>query len=78
MNPELPAILNRIDQRLQAVGLTDHAASVAAGYKPDCIRSLRRACQNGRGQRIITSEKLAKLAVPLKTDPHWLATGGGA
>lgn len=71
----LSDILDRIDQRLSAVGLTDNSASLAAG-KSDAIRNMRRALREGSRQGV-TVETLAALAVPLKTSAAWLVDGVG-
>lgn len=71
----LSDILERIDQRLSAVGLTASAASIAAG-KSDAIRNMRRALRDGSRQGV-TVETLAALAVPLKTSTAWLIDGVG-
>lgn len=63
-------ILNRIDRRLQIVGLTEHAASKQAGH-PELIRNLRRAVRNGvdRGVKMAPFKALAK---ELRTTAEWL------
>lgn len=71
----LSDILDRIDQRLSVVGLTDNSASLAAG-KSDAIRNMRRALREGSRQGV-TVETLAALAVPLKTSTAWLVDGVG-
>jgi hypothetical protein len=71
---ELADVLARIAGRLKAVGLSAHAASLAAG-KPDAIRNLRRAVKNGRLG--INIETLTALAPVLKTTAAWLLEGVG-
>lgn len=68
-------VLSRIEARLNALGLSAHAASVAA-KKPDAIRNLRRAVQNNE-RRGITTETLAALAPVLQTSAAWLLEGVG-
>jgi phage repressor protein C with HTH and peptisase S24 domain len=70
---ELKDVLARIESRLEAVGLSAHAASMMA-KKPDAIRNLRRAVQNG-DRRGVTTETLRALAPVLKTTPSWLLEG---
>lgn len=72
---ELEDILARVESRLQAVGLSAHAASLAA-KKPDAIRNLKRAVKNG-DRRGVTTETLAALAPVLKTSAAWLLEGVG-
>lgn len=69
----LPEILGRIEKRLEAVGLSATAASNAAG-KPDAIRNMRRAVENGTRHGVSTVT-LAALAPVLKTTQAWLMTG---
>lgn len=73
---ELKDVLLRIESRLDALGLSAHAASLAA-KKPDAIRNLRRAVQNDE-RRGITTETLAALAPVLQTSASWLLEGVGA
>lgn len=72
---ELEDVLARIEDRLRAVGLSAHAASLAA-KKPDAIRNLKRAVKN-HDRRGITTETLLALAPVLKTTGAWLLEGTG-
>lgn len=72
---ELEDILSRIESRLAALGLSAHAASLAA-KKPDAIRNLKRAVHKG-DRRGITTETLTALAPVLKTSAAWLLEGVG-
>ncbi|HET6377928.1 MAG TPA: S24 family peptidase [Methylocella sp.] len=72
---ELEDILYRIESRLKAVGLSAHAASLAA-KRPDAIRNLKRAIKN-HDRRGITTETLTALAPVLKTTAAWLLEGIG-
>lgn len=72
---QLKDVLSRIESRLEAVGLSAHAASLAA-KKPDAIRNLRRAVSNG-DRRGVTTETLNALAPVLKTTASWLLEGVG-
>jgi hypothetical protein len=72
---KLDEVLARIESRLTAVGLSAHAASVAA-KRPDAIRNLKRAVKN-RDRRGITTETLMALAPVLKTTAAWLLEGVG-
>lgn len=71
----LADVLSRIESRLAEVGLSAHAASLAA-KKPDAIRNLRRAVQNN-DRRGVTTETLAALAPVLQTTAAWLLEGVG-
>lgn len=70
---QLKDVLARIESRLQVLGLSAHAASLAA-KKPDAIRNLRRAVQNG-DRRGVTTETLNALAPVLQTTAAWLLEG---
>jgi hypothetical protein len=70
---QLRDVLGRIESRLAALGLSAHAASVAA-KKPDAIRNLRRAVQNG-DRRGVTTDTLRALAPVLQTSAAWLLEG---
>jgi len=70
---ELKDVLSRIESRLSTLGLSAHAASLAA-KKPDAIRNLRRAVANG-DRRGITTETLNALAPVLETSASWLLEG---
>ncbi|WP_395664575.1 helix-turn-helix transcriptional regulator [Methylocella sp.] len=72
---ELEDVLARIEARLEAVGLSAHAASMAA-KKPDAIRNLKRAVKSG-DRRGVTTETLAALAPVLRTTAAWLVGGAG-
>jgi Peptidase S24-like len=72
---ELEDVLTRIESRLRAVGLSAHAASLAA-KRPDAIRNLKRAVKNN-DRRGITTETLMALAPVLKTTAAWLLEGVG-
>lgn len=72
---ELDDILTRIESRLAALGLSAHAASLAA-KKPDAIRNLKRAVRNG-DRRGVTTETLIALAPVLQTTAAWLLEGIG-
>lgn len=72
---ELEDVLVRIESRLKAVGLSAHAASLAA-RRPDAIRNLKRAVKN-HDRRGVTTETLTALAPVLKTTAAWLLEGVG-
>jgi hypothetical protein len=74
---DLGSILKRIDKRLEAVGLTDRAASMAAGMSPDGIRTMRRQWL-AKKQRTATAHTLGLLARPLQTTTEYLMNGIGA
>ena len=70
---QLKDVLDRVESRLRALNMSAHAASMAA-KKPDAVRNLRRAVQNGE-RRGITTDTLAALAPVLKTTASWLMEG---
>jgi hypothetical protein len=72
---ELEDVLTRIENRLAALGLSAHAASLAA-KRPDAIRNLKRAVKSG-DRRGVTTETLIALAPVLKTTAAWLLEGVG-
>jgi hypothetical protein len=72
---DLREIIRRIDKRLEAMGLSDNAASKAAG-KPDAIRNMRRALRIGDRQGV-TVATIAALAPVLETTQSWLLEGRG-
>jgi len=72
---DLEDVLSRIESRLKAVGLSAHAASLAA-KRPDAIRNLKRAVKNN-DRRGVTTETLVALAPVLKTTAAWLLEGIG-
>ncbi len=72
---DLEDVLTRIESRLTTLGLSAHAASLAA-KKPDAIRNLKRAVKSGE-RRGVTTETLTALAPVLKTTAAWLLEGVG-
>lgn len=63
-------IKDRIQERLNILGLTPRSASLKAGMSADAIRSIFRNPRNSP-----TTETMEKLAVALETTPEWLAFG---
>lgn len=72
---DLQDVLSRVESRLVALGLSANRASALA-KKPDAIRNLKRAVQNGE-RRGVTTETLAALAPVLQTTAAWLLEGVG-
>ncbi|WP_235901763.1 LexA family protein [Ochrobactrum quorumnocens] len=72
----LADVLNRIQKRLDAVGLKESRAATIAGLSDSAIRNMRRAVEAGkdRGASIKTLEKLAPV---LGTNVTWLMEGIG-
>lgn len=70
----LKNILARIEQRLTATGQSATAASKAAS-KPDAIRNIQRAVEEG-GDGSPKLDTLLALAEQLEADPRWLIFGG--
>lgn len=71
----LDDILKRIEERLDAVGLSAGAASEQAGLSRDAIRNIQRAAKTGREG--VSTNTLMQLAPVLKTTAAWLLEGGG-
>lgn len=69
-------ILERIDERLEALGLAESRAAKMAGLSDSAIRDIRRAVKNGRQDIGVSTRTLAKLAPVLDTTMEWLMTGG--
>jgi hypothetical protein len=72
---DLKGILERVDQRLLALEMSDNAAQNAAG-KPGAISNLRAAVKKG-GRRGISTATLKALAPVLEAKAEWLLTGDG-
>jgi transcriptional regulator with XRE-family HTH domain len=73
----LRAISDRIDQRLQALGLNAREASRKAGLHADAIRNIRRAVENEASGRVgVSTRTIAALAAVLGTTTDWLLEGG--
>jgi hypothetical protein len=64
--PSMELIIQRIDERLAALGLSDREASMRATGRPDAIREIRRNKRPG-------SKRIAQLARALDTSPNYLA-----
>lgn len=71
----LKAILDRIESRLQALGLSASTASVMAGLSKDAIRNLQRAVEAGKEDAGASTTTILKLAPILKTSASWLIEG---
>lgn len=71
----LKRVLERIERRLKVVKLTANAASKKAG-KPDAIRNMRRAVENGDRQSA-NMATIAALAPILETTAAWLTEAAG-
>lgn len=74
--PMLSDLVDRIEQRLDAVGLRASAASKAAGLSEDAIRNIQRAAKAGKREGVST-RTIAALAPVLKTTEAWLMSGDG-
>ena len=68
----LEEIANRINQRLEALGITALEAEGRAGRR-DAIRNMRRAVARGKGG--VTMRTIDALAPALSTTSEWLLTG---
>lgn len=72
----LQDVLDRVESRLRALGLTANGASKAAGLSGDAIRNLRRAAKDGERAGVST-RTINALAPVLKTNVDWLLNGTG-
>lgn len=68
-------ILDRIQQRLDALNMSARAASLSAGLSPDGIRNLDRSTKKGKAG--IAASTLIQLAPTLQTTAGWLIDGTG-
>lgn len=73
----LKDVLDRIESRLQALGLSATAASRSAGLSLDAIRNMRRKVQAGDIHAGVSSRTIDALAPVLGTTASWLLTGAG-
>ncbi|MHB2265009.1 XRE family transcriptional regulator [Aliihoeflea sp. PC F10.4] len=71
----LEDILSRIDQKLEALGLTESRAAKVAGLSDSAIRDMRRAIKNGRQDAGVSTRTLFALAPVLESSVEWLLTG---
>jgi SOS-response transcriptional repressor LexA len=70
--------IDRIDQRLANLNVSDRAASKLAGLNPDAIRNIRRAAASNDHERLGPRRRtVTALAKALGTTPEWLLTGKG-
>lgn len=72
----LKDVLDRIETRLRAVGLSESAAAKRAGLSDSAIRNIRRAVEAGREVGVSTKTMNA-LAPILETTAAWLVDGAG-
>lgn len=70
----LDDVLERVEQRLKAVGLSAQAASLKAGLSKDAIRNMQRAVQQ-KGRAGVSTRTITALAPVLDTTVSWLLTG---
>lgn len=70
-------ILDRIDERLEYLGLSESRAATMAGLSNSAIRDIRRVVKSGKEDAGISTRTLAKLAPVLQTTVEWLMTGHG-
>lgn len=73
----LKDILERIDARLEAVGLSESKAAKLAGLSDSAIRDMRRALKAGRDGGGVSSRTINALAPILQTSPSWLLEAAG-
>lgn len=70
-------ILDRIDERLDELGLSESRAAKMAGLSDSAIRDIRRVVKSGKEDAGVSTRTLAKLAPVLRTSVEWLMAGGG-
>ena len=73
----LKDVLDRIEARLKALGMSATAASREAGLSLDAIRNMRRKVQAGDINAGVSSRTIDALAPVLQTSASWLLTGEG-
>lgn len=73
----LSDVLNRVHQRLDALGKSGHSASKEAGLSSDAIRNMERAVKEGKRSGVSTKTVTA-LAPVLQTTVAWLLEGEGS
>ena len=73
----LKDILERIDARLDAVGLSESKAAKLAGLSDSAIRDMRRALKSGRRSAGVSTRTINALAPVLQTSPSWLLEATG-
>lgn len=73
----LSDVVNRIEARLKAVGLSATAASRQAGLGEDAIRNMKRALQSD-DRKGVSTRTISALAPILQTSVAWLMEGIGA
>ncbi|PYE89625.1 XRE family transcriptional regulator [Phyllobacterium leguminum] len=69
-------VIERIDIRLKALGLSAQAASIKAGLSKDAIRNMQRAVQQ-KGRSGVSTRTITALAPVLETSVAWLLEGIG-
>lgn len=74
MANSLGAILKRIDERREELGLSATEVSIAAGLSPHAIRNMRKQWRQGI-QHTATPRTIIALAGPLHAYPNWLMSG---
>lgn len=68
----LKDVLFRVEQRLEAVGLSAAAASRNAGLSEDAIRNMQRAAKKDSGRKGVSTATITALADVLDTTVGWL------
>lgn len=69
-------VYERIEKRLDAVGLKESSAAKLAGLSDSAIRNIRRAVNEGK-EVGVSSKTIEALAKVLDTTPTWLMDGSG-
>jgi phage repressor protein C with HTH and peptisase S24 domain len=71
----LKDVLDRIQERLKEVGLSESAAARQAKLSPDAIRNIRRSVEAGKDGAGVSTRTLTALAPVLQTTVAWLSDG---
>ena len=72
----LEDVVERVHQRLEAIGKSARAASLEAGLSEDAIRNMERAAKSG-SRKGVSTKTVAALAPVLETSVAWLLEGAG-
>lgn len=70
----LEDVVNRIEERLRAVGISATRASKQAGLSEDAIRNMKRALENNE-RKGVSTRTISALAPVLQTTTSWLLDG---
>lgn len=72
---KIQSILERISQRIDKLGTSEQAVSLAAGASKDLLRNWRRRVENGESSAGVNAESLLNVAKALDVSIFWLMEG---